>query len=222
MLGPLSVSGATDVSALGPAQRRLLALLAVRAGTVVSADQIGEVLGVGTAGAVRTAVSRLRRVVGDVVTAVPPGYVLDAGCVDATRFESLVGSAVASGPAERVEVLGSALGMWRGDALVEFADLEWARGAAVRLEELRWGATEDRIEALLASGRAGEAAAGANLLIIAQPLRERARGLLMRALASQGRTAEALRVLSRLPHLPGRTASGWNRRQSWRCSNASC
>ena len=192
MLGPLVVIGGDDSPVLGPTQRRLLALLAVRAGTVVTADQIGDVLDLETAGAVRTAVWRLRRVVGDLISGVPPGYMLDAACVDVARFEGMVRRATAAAPSERVELLAAALGMWRGEALVEFADDEWARGEAVRLEELRWSATEDRIEALLTLGRGGEAAAAANLLISLQPLRERARGLYMAALSSQGRTAEAL------------------------------
>ena len=97
----------------GPAQRRLLALLAVRAGRVVTADQISEVLGLGSAGAVRSTVSRLRRVVGDVVTGVPPGYVLDADCVDVRRFEDLMRRASQSEPGDRIDLLEEAIGMWR-------------------------------------------------------------------------------------------------------------
>ena len=149
LLGPLSVSGPECPSSIGPVQRRLLAFLAVRAGEVVTIDQIAEVLGSRSAGAVRTSVSRLRRVVGKVITAVPPGYLLEAGCLDVRCFEELVRKASASEAVDRVSVLDRALGLWRGAALVEFADEDWARGEAARLNELRCNAAEDRIDALL-------------------------------------------------------------------------
>ncbi len=193
LLGPLSVTGLDEPASLGPVQRRLLALLAVRAGSVVTNDQITDVLGLGSTGAVRTSVSRLRRVVGDAITRLPPGYVLDAGCLDVRRFEDLVRRSSASEPGDRLMLLSEALGLWRGAALVEFADEEWARGKAARLDELRRNAAEDRIEALLALGRPAEATADAQALIVEHPLRERARGLQMMALAGQGRVAEALR-----------------------------
>lgn len=193
LLGPLSVTGLDEPTSLGPVQRRLLALLAVRAGSVVTTDQITDVLGLGSTGAVRTSVSRLRRVVGDAITRLPPGYVLDAGCLDVRRFEDLVRRSSRSEPGDRLKLLSEALGLWRGAALVEFADEEWARGKAARLDELRRNAAEDRIEALLALGRPAEATADAQALIVEHPLRERARGLQMMALAGQGRVAEALR-----------------------------
>ena len=46
-------------------------------------------------------------------------------------------------------MLDYALGLWRGPAYAEFADAEFARGEAVRLEELRSSAQIARLDALL-------------------------------------------------------------------------
>ena len=206
LLGPLLVTGVDgiDVTPRAPKERALLALLAIDRGRVVSTDRLVEelwpelppdrgrhVLQVRVA-AIRKRLARAG--VSAQLESVPPGYLLGAGSVDARRFEDLVVRGTGADPAERVELLSEALAMWRGEALVEFADQEWAVGEAVRLAELRWSASEDRIEALLAVGRLGEAAADAEALALGQPLRERVRGLQMRALASQGRVGEALRV----------------------------
>jgi len=176
MLGPLTVSRGEHSVVLGPAQRRLLALLAVRGGRIVTSDQIADILGLGSAGAVRTAVSRLRRLVGDVVSPMPPGYVLDPGVLDARRFEAMLSDADHVPPRERIDVLRRALDMWRGPALVEFAGEDWARGEAVRLDERHIAADEQWIDALASVGRTAEAAAHADALVAEQPLRERPRG----------------------------------------------
>ena len=53
-------------------------------------------------------------------------------------------------------LLGEALGLWRGPALVDFAYEAFAHAEAARLDEIRVGALEDKIEAELALGRHGE------------------------------------------------------------------
>ena len=84
------------------------------------------------------------------------GYLLtsEAIDVDVDRFERLVREAAEPAcPGERaVDALSQALALWRGRALEGFAAEEWARGEAVRLEELRANAADDRAEALLALG----------------------------------------------------------------------
>ncbi|MEV0828358.1 BTAD domain-containing putative transcriptional regulator [Nonomuraea rubra] len=73
--------------------------------------------------------------------------------VDAFRFSRLAAegrAALGEGDARRaVALLRAALGLWRGPALAEPPESETARAAAVRLEELRLAALEDRIEAEL-------------------------------------------------------------------------
>ncbi|HET6641768.1 MAG TPA: BTAD domain-containing putative transcriptional regulator, partial [Gaiellaceae bacterium] len=81
-----------------------------------------------------------------------------------------------------------------GPALVDFSDAPFARAESARLEELRLAATEDRIEAELATGRHAELVAELDALVAQHPLRERLRAQLMVALYRSGRQAEALRV----------------------------
>ena len=50
-------------------------------------------------------------------------------------------------------MLTEAEALWRGPALVEFADLEFARPTAVRLDQRRLTAIEDRFDAELRLGR---------------------------------------------------------------------
>jgi DNA-binding SARP family transcriptional activator len=126
-------------------QRRLVSLLLLRAGSVVPADFLEEHLDL-SGGAVRTAVSRARRVLGaDTLLTVPPGYELRADHVDAVEFEQLLASA-ARGDAEGARRdLEAALALWRGAAYAEFADEEWAVVEAHRLTTLRAGAVEDLV-----------------------------------------------------------------------------
>ena len=168
-------------------QRRLLAVLALSAGRSVRADFLGEVMGLGPS-ALRTLMSRLRATLGsDDIRTVPSGYLLEAG-VDAARFEELACGTMGLGG------LDLALSLWTGDALEEFAEESWALAEASRLEELRRTVIEDRSALLTARGRGGEAIATLTALIETNPYRDRARGLLIEALAAEGRQAEALRA----------------------------
>ncbi len=208
VLGSLEVlTDAGEAVGLGGAtQRRLLAVLVIDAGSVVSADRLCDVLDV-SEGGLRTTVSRLRRAIGDThLVTEPPGYRLAAEDVDAARFEGLFRVARASTPVDSAETLGQALGLWRGLAYAEFADEDWARPEAVRLNELRAVAVEDRAEALLAVGRFTEAAASLEHHRAEHPLRDRPCGLAMRALAAQGSPSRsAARLPGPLP-LPRRRA----------------
>ena len=198
VLGSLMVGGAPLSSSK---QRRLLAALAIAHGGVVSSDRLGDVVWDGeppdTDNALQTYVSRLRTVLGaGSVVRRPPGYalVLPVEAVDAWRFESLVDEARHRSPGEALELLDEALGLWRGAAYAEFADDEFARAEAVRLEELRASAAVARLDALLDLGRADDAAADAVRLIEADPYRESVWERRMRALHASGRTVDAVRA----------------------------
>src|SRR5205807_2427267 len=79
-----------------------------------------------------------------------------------------------------------------GRAVEEFAFESFARPAIGRLEELRLQAIEDRVDAELACGGGAELVGELEEEIERQPLRERLRGHLMRALYAAGRQADAL------------------------------
>ncbi|MEV4755385.1 BTAD domain-containing putative transcriptional regulator [Micromonospora sp. NPDC049559] len=211
LLGPLEVqtgSGAR-VEVSGARLRRLLILLALDAGRVVpSAELVDGVWGdeppSGTVNALQALVSRLRRAVPEApVDSHPSGYRLAvaAEAVDLARFERLAAAGRAAlpvDPARAVAVLTEALALWRGPALADVADADFARAPVARLDELRLGATEDRIEALLALGEAASLIPELRALVAAHPVRERPAGQLIRALRAAGRPAEALAGYDRI------------------------
>ena len=211
VLGPVA-AWADDGAAItvgGPGPRALLALLALSAGQVVGPDRLidglyGEHPPDNAANALQSQVSRLRRGLGDgrLVELHPAGYRLavDPDQVDAHRFQRLAGAgqqALAVGDhTGAAGLLAGALALWRGPALADVADAPFAPTAAARLAELRAAAIEDRAEAEVAGGGCRAAVPALQELTAEQPLRERARALLMRALHGSGRTAEALLVFS--------------------------
>ena len=92
VLGPLELwgPGDTKINLASGAQRRLTSFLVQRANTIVPAETLEEHLGL-TPGALRTSVSRLRRLVGfDTLITAPPGYTLRTDRIDATQFDALV------------------------------------------------------------------------------------------------------------------------------------
>ncbi|WP_043635744.1 BTAD domain-containing putative transcriptional regulator [Nonomuraea candida] len=207
VLGPLVVRSAEGdpVAVGGPRPRALLAMLLLDAGRLVSLDrlidgQYGDRPPAGAANAVQAGISRLRRRLPDgLIEFHGTGYLLavDREHVDAHRFERLAGEGrallSAGRPGVAAGVLREGLALWRGPAFADLTGAPFAGPQARRLEELRLTASEDLYEAELAlPGTAPEA--GLRELVAAHPLRERARGLLMRALRARARQAEALAV----------------------------
>ncbi|MGW5742475.1 BTAD domain-containing putative transcriptional regulator [Amycolatopsis sp. NPDC003861] len=189
----------------GPRSRTLLALLALDAGRFVPADRLidgmyGEHPPDGAANALQSQVSRLRTALKDLapVEFTAAGYrlVVAPDEVDVHRFERLArdGRALLKNgePARAAEVLGDALALWRGPAFTDLADAPFAAPQATRLEELRADAVDDHAEARLALGQAEDVLPGLRETVAAQPLRERPRAQLVRALAAAERPADAL------------------------------
>ncbi|RVX44349.1 putative ATPase [Nonomuraea polychroma] len=204
VLGPLVVRGAggEPVRVVETKVRALLADLLIHAGRTVSADRLiedlwGERPPANAPAALRVKVSQLRRVLGDreLVVYRAPGYVLrvEPDAVDAGRFETLLERAQhADDVRERLSLLREALDLWRGGAYAEFADEPFAQAAVARLEEQRLVAVEHLAEARLELGEHALVAADLGELVAAHPLRERLRGVHVRALYLAGRQSEAL------------------------------
>ena len=203
LLGPLEVRDGERVIALPRRQQRaLLAALALRAGEVVSTDRLiaelwGEQAPASATGSLQNTVAALRKLLGrDVLLTQSPGYrlAISRDDVDANRFEALLAEAREASPTRKVELLREALELWRGPALADLDEEEFARLEARSLDELRIGTQEDLFDAELALGRHGALVGKLEQLVGTHPLRDRFRGQLMLALYRCGRQAEALEV----------------------------
>jgi class 3 adenylate cyclase len=140
-------------------------------------------------------VSRLRKAIGaDLLLSQSPGYVLrvDPEQFDLARFERLTAEARGAPARERADKLAAALALWRGRPLEDLAFEPFARDEAGRLEEARLTALEQRIDADLELGAAGELVVELEQLVEQEPLRERFRTQLMLVLYRAGRQADAL------------------------------
>ena len=204
LLGPVEVvsDDAGVVPLGGPKQRAVLALLALDVGAVVSTDQLidgvwGEDPPENAGRTLQVYVSNLRKALGaDTIATHAPGYRLDVDddAVDLVQFRRLVDQAKDAVPSQRTQLLGEALGWWRGAPLSDLADLPLAQATRAGLEEEHLAAREAWITAELELGRHQELIGELESLTAAHPLRERLRGQLMLALYRSGRQADALAV----------------------------
>jgi predicted ATPase/DNA-binding SARP family transcriptional activator len=217
VLGPLevrAVAGAVPIRRGLP--RTLLIALVLHPGQTVSSDFLVELLWGdddlprNPANALQIQISYLRKTLGNaepdgaaLLETRAGGYalVVDRDRIDADRFESItrqfapldtLRSSTALSAA--LDEVNAALTLWRGDALEDIAGAEFARGEITRLDELRWGATERRIDLLLGLGRHREAVGDLLEMVQRLPLRERLHEQLVLALYRSGRQAEALRA----------------------------
>jgi predicted ATPase/DNA-binding SARP family transcriptional activator len=199
LLGPVEVRDGDRVHRPAGKQAVLLAALAREPGQTVTRERLIDELWPGdppetAAKSIDVYLWRLRRAIpGLDLEKRGGGYRLVASreAVDVYRFRDLVErgrAAVAAGePAAGAELLADALDLWRGPALT---GIDGVGGA--QLDELRLAAQEDRIAAELETGNDARLAAELESLVLAHPLRERLRALLMLALYRSGRQADAL------------------------------
>ncbi|HET8953273.1 MAG TPA: BTAD domain-containing putative transcriptional regulator, partial [Solirubrobacteraceae bacterium] len=207
LLGPVEARADGRAMALrGTRQRALLAVLLLRCGAPVSRDRLledlwGERVPDGAVKALQVAASRLRRALlqdGKRLVGTPGGYrlLVEPGELDLDRFETLAAEgrrALTDGHAERAALrLRASLAEWRGPPLADLAFEPFAQAEVVRLEALRAAAVSDRIEADLMTGRHAELVPELEALVLDQPLEERPRAQLIRALHRAGRRGEAL------------------------------
>lgn len=211
VLGPFAVLvDGEPVELSSRKQRALLALLSLSPGQVLSVDRLvdelwGERPPATARHALQVHVSQLRKLLGAAVLGTErPGYVLrvPAEACDAHRFELLAAQGRRALREERAadaaDLLGQALGLWRGAALADLVAEPFAAQEAARLEELRVVVTEDRLAADLARGRHAELVGELESLVGRHPLRERLWGLLMLASYRSGRQVDALRAYTTL------------------------
>ena len=210
------VSGAPPPSISDrPSSGRCSPILLLHVGEIVSIDRPDRLTVVGGATAHRRPFDpdlrlgalgrRWRRSVGQLIVTRQPGYQLLAAGGRSTRGSSSAWSTRASGastagdrPDWRRSVLRSALALWRGPALSDFAYEEFAQPYIRRLttatstRSRSWRPPSSRRVRSQRRCRSLEAA------IREDPLRERSREILMLALYRSGRHAEALRTYQRL------------------------
>jgi SARP family transcriptional regulator, regulator of embCAB operon len=216
VLGPIAIEvDAAPIEIHAPKQRALLALLALRAGYVVSAAQLidglwGDEPPRSASKTLQTYVSGLRR-------ALPEGAIqthansyelmMAPDNLDATRFEMVMASAQSARDTgdldSAVEHVHTALSLWRGPALLDLRDELTGIAAAQRLDELRRLAVEDLADLNLELGAHQSIIAELELAVTTEPLRERRWAQLMVGLYRSGRQADALRAYRRLSDILG-------------------
>jgi predicted ATPase/DNA-binding SARP family transcriptional activator len=216
ILGPLEVRCASDVVPIRRGlPRTILLALVLRRGHTAPSDVLvdvlwGDDLPRNPANALQIQISYLRKTLAGAQSNGPAvletragGYalVVQPEQIDAHRFEVAVrGFTPLNALGSRTEFrhaldeVERALGLWRGDALEDVAGMEFARGEITRLEELRWVATERRVDLLLRLGRHGDTIGELSELVQRMPLRERLHEQLVLALYRSGRQADALRA----------------------------
>ncbi|MFJ8469285.1 AfsR/SARP family transcriptional regulator [Streptomyces swartbergensis] len=201
--------------------RQLLALFALRAGSIVTVPTLveelwGENAPRSAATTMQTYILQLRRKINDALRARPgtgPKDVL-ATCFggyrlnslsrpsDAARFERMVtegATALETGDARQASaVLTRALGLWHGPALVDVPVGRILSMEVLALEEARARALELRIEADLLLGRHTGLVGELRVLTARQPLHEGYRAQLMLALYRSGHPWRALEVFKEL------------------------
>jgi predicted ATPase/DNA-binding SARP family transcriptional activator len=200
LLGPVEVVGEGGAVALGgPKQRALLAELLLRRGSAVPRERLVDALWgdrppASAISSLQVYVHGLRRAVGaDRLETRGNAYRVrvDPDEFDVARFERLLAEARDAPPAHAEELLATALGLWRGDALADLGDSP-VRAAASTLEDLRLQALELRADARLELGEHRELVPELEELVAAEPYRERLREQLVLALYRSGRQQDAL------------------------------
>lgn len=217
LLGPLSASSGTrDVTLNAAKQREVLALLALNAGRIVTVSSLIEELWGdhpprSSATTLQTYIFHLRsslavdttreRVASELLRTRHSGYQLECS-TDVEEFRRLARAgreaAEAGDPLAVSDLLGRALDLWRGPALVDVRQGRILETEAASLEETRLGVLERRIQADLALLRHGDILGELTMLAARHPMNENFRGFLMIALYRAGHVARALDAYQQL------------------------
>jgi DNA-binding SARP family transcriptional activator/tetratricopeptide (TPR) repeat protein len=213
LLGPITVrSEGVALPVLPGKQRAVLAALLLKAGQVVGLDDLvealwGSVPPLSARVTLQNYVMRLRKALPDtsrpLISTEPGGYLIrvDAGELDVSRFEAMLGAARAAVRDGSWETAAgqarAALSLWRGEPLADVESELLSEREAPRLLELRLQALEVRVDVDLHLGRHAEVIGELHRLAAAHPQRERLHALLMLALYRDSRQGEALAAYQR-------------------------
>jgi len=192
----------------GVRRKTILAVLALRAGQIVSADRLidevwGEQAPAKALNALQRHVSYLRTVL-DVPRAIvsrPPGYILQLAGepTDVQVAERLIRDAgQVADPARQAVWLREALGLWRDESLAEVRGHGWLEEQAQRLDQLRHSAVRALTGARLELGEHAWLVPELQHLAQRYPYDEEVHRQLMLALHRTGRPADALEAYQRL------------------------
>ncbi|MCX4817954.1 tetratricopeptide repeat protein [Streptomyces sp. NBC_01239] len=211
LLGPVRAwRGSEEVDLGSPQQRTVLVALLLAKGAIVPVDELidavwGTAVPSSARGTLRTYIHRLRRtldssadVPGSSITSAGNGYQLVVAPADALDIDVFNGLVVRAEHVLRTgdlrqgaELLREALGLWRGPALSgvrgEYADAR-RRG----LDDQRLSAEALLMSTEIELGHPAQTVGRLTGLVSENPLDERFRELLMRALYRSGRQAAAL------------------------------
>ncbi|MBA3841422.1 MAG: winged helix-turn-helix domain-containing protein [Actinobacteria bacterium] len=205
ILGPLEVIRDGEPVAITAAKERAVLLcLLLSEGQPVSPGRLidavwGEKPPVTAPKLVQLYVSHLRRWLGpSAIATSPAGYRIQIAteALDSAAFSALVvvgQNMLARGSESRaLAIFDDALALWRGAEVEGGATPDAFSVEARRLEAARVECLEERLALLVRLGEHERALPELTVLCAGEPLRERARGLLMLALYRSGRQSEAL------------------------------
>lgn len=222
LLGPfVAHEQQTSIVPSAPKPRQILALLALQANQVVTVPTLmeeiwGERPPRSAATTLQTYILQLRRRLAtafgaersgsakEVLVTRHGGYLLDVqpGEVDTSEFERTLGlgqAALAAGDDSTASMmLGQALALWRGPALVDVQTGRVLEIEVLRLEEARLGALEGRIAADLRLGRHAGMLSELTVLAARHPMHEGLHAQFMLAQYRSGRAWQALETYQRL------------------------
>jgi SARP family transcriptional regulator, regulator of embCAB operon len=218
LLGPTTIVGETTVTRLGaPKQRQLLALLALRAGKVVSTGDItDELWGAApprsASTAIQTYICQLRKILRNcfpnrpekhVLATVDPGYVLrvQQESVDVFRFRESVDAArrlSSTATVEALTTLSCALSMLSGPPLADVRRGIVLQGDGALVDDELMAAHQMKIHLEMQLGRFGSVIAHLRPLIVAYPFVESFQVSLMESLYRVGRRRDAISAYHQL------------------------
>lgn len=208
VLGPVKVLADGETRSLGTHLRTFLAGLVVSVNHAVRTDTLVDLVWGGDPPSaletsVHTLATKVRELLGhDALVMEDHAYVLLAGVddIDACVFErdaALAEEALECRPARAAELARSALGLWRGPAYCDLADVDPFRLESIRLDQLRQGVSETLIRAELSVGHYTRAIPMLDSMLSEAPYREPLWAELITALGAVRRRGDAITAYRR-------------------------